>query len=182
MLDNEKEIIEEIKNGKKEAFGLLYDHYQPRIYRFIYLKVSQKEDAEDLTHQVFLSALRKINEYEERGLPFSGWLYRIARNEVIDFYRKRKLKVSLEEVNNTDSNLINLDQELNDKIDLKIQIENVKKAILKLKADYQDIIIMRFVDDLSIKEIAQVLQKSEGAVKLMQHRAIKALRQILNNN
>lgn len=179
MLDNESKIIENAKNGKRSAFGILYDYYQPKIYRFIYLKVNKKEDAEDLTHQVFLSAWTKIKEYEERGFPFSSWLYKIARNEVIDFYRQRKEQVSIDDI---EPMLISSSNDSANKIDLKIQIEKTKKAIQKLKQDYQDIIIMRFVDDLSVKEVAKVLQKSEGAVKIMQHRAIKALRKFLEPN
>jgi RNA polymerase sigma-70 factor (ECF subfamily) len=174
MLEGEKEIIEKAKNGEKEAFGLLYDYYHPRIYRFIFLKVSNKQDAEDITHQVFLSAWQNIKNYEPQGFPFSSWLYKISRNAVIDFYRSKKNEISLEEVGDR------LNDELRiDKIDLKIQIEKVMKALKKLKPEYQDIIIMRFVDDLSIKEVAKVLDKSEGAVKIMQHRAINSLKKLL---
>jgi len=174
MLEGEKEIIEKAKNGEKEAFGLLYDYYHPRIYRFIFLKVSNKQDAEDITHQVFLSAWQNIKNYEPQGFLFSSWLYKISRNAVIDFYRSKKNEISLEEVGDR------LNDELRiDKIDLKIQIEKVMKALKKLKPEYQDIIIMRFVDDLSIKEVAKVLDKSEGAVKIMQHRAINSLKKLL---
>jgi RNA polymerase sigma-70 factor (ECF subfamily) len=174
MLEGEKEIIEKAKNGEKEAFGLLYDYYHSRIYRFIFLKVSNKQDAEDITHQVFLSAWQNIKNYESQGFPFSSWLYRISRNAVIDFYRRKKNEIPLEEV----SNVLNDELKI-DKIDLKIQMEKVMKALKKLKPEYQDIIIMRFVDDLSIKEAAKALDKSEGAVKIMQHRAINSLKKLL---
>ncbi|MGB9608875.1 MAG: sigma-70 family RNA polymerase sigma factor, partial [Minisyncoccia bacterium] len=151
------------------------DHYYEQIYRFIYLKVNRKEDAEDLTHQVFFQAFKKIKDYEEQGFPFSSWLYRISRNEVIDFYRSKKLNVSLEEV----ANVLKNPENEKDSLDLKIQLEKVKAAIKKIKPDYQDIIIMRFIEELSIKEVAKAINKSEGAVKLMQHRAIKALKKIL---
>jgi RNA polymerase sigma-70 factor (ECF subfamily) len=175
MLEGENQIIERAKKGEAQAFGLLYDHYHERIYRFIFLKVSRKEDAEDLTHQVFLSAWQNIKNYKELGFPFSSWLYRISRNAVIDFYRSKKIETSLEEVQNE----LSSDEIKTDDIDLKIQIEEVMKALKQLKPDYQDIIIMRFVDDLSVKEIAKALDKSEGAVKLMQHRAINNLKKIL---
>lgn len=175
MLDSENIIIKRAQNGNPEAFGLLYDHYHEQIYRFIYLKTNQKEDAEDLTHQVFLQAFRKIKDYKDYGFPFSSWLYRIARNEVIDFYRSKKNSVSLEDI----SNILKIEDDKKNDLDFKIQLEEVKKAILRLKPEYQDVIIMRFIDDLSIKEVAKILDKSEGAVKLIQHRAIIALKKIL---
>jgi len=175
MLEGENQIIERAKKGESQAFGLLYDHYHERIYRFIFLKVSRKEDAEDLTHQVFLSAWQNIKNYKEFGFPFSSWLYKISRNAVIDFYRSKKIETSLEEAQNE----LSSDEIKTDNIDLKIQIEKVMKALKQLKPEYQDIIIMRFVDDLSVKEVAKALDKSEGAVKLMQHRAINNLKKIL---
>lgn len=176
MLDNENIIIKKAKNGNAEAFGLLYDHYFEQIYRFIYLKVSHKEDAEDLVHQVFLQALKKIKDYEDIGFPFSSWLYKIARNEVVDFYRSKKTNTALEELENV---LSSDDINIKDKLDLKIQIEKVKEAIKKIKPEYQDVIIMRFIEDLSIKEVAEILDKTEGSIKLIQHRAINSLKKIL---
>ncbi len=176
MLEGENKLIEAAKRKDKKAFGVLYDYYQPKIYRFIFLKVGKKEDAEDLTHQVFLSAWQKIEEYEERGFPFSSWLYQISRNAVIDFYRSRKQNIQLEEIENIiGDDLLNSENSL----DLKIKIEKLMQAIKELKPEYQDVIIMRFVDDLSVKEVAEALNKSEGAIKLMQHRAIKKLKEIL---
>lgn len=179
MLDNENFIIKKIKKGDIESFGLLYDHYFKQIYRFIFLKVNHKEDAQDLTHQVFLQAFKKIGDYEEKGFPFSSWLYKIARNEIIDFYRSKKTNVALEELENvlTDANQENI----KDRLDLKIQIEKVRLALKKIKPEYQDVIIMRFIEDLSIKEVAEILNKTEGAIKLIQHRAIASLKKILNN-
>ncbi|MCS6789288.1 MAG: sigma-70 family RNA polymerase sigma factor [Patescibacteria group bacterium] len=177
MLDGENIIIKKAKNGDAEAFGLLYDYYFEQIYRFIYLKVSHKEDAEDLAHQVFLQALKKMKDYEYKGLPFSSWLYKIARNEIVDFYRSKKTNTTLEELENVLSSDDDID--IKDKLDLKIQLEKVKEAIKKIKPEYQDIIIMRFIEDLSIKEVAEILDKTEGSIKLMQHRAINSLKKIL---
>ena len=98
MLEGEKNLINRAKSGEAKAFGLLYDHYIPQIYRFIYLKVTNREEAEDLTHQVFMKAWQNINNYEERGFQFSSWLYQISRNQVIDFYRQKKQYLDLEAV------------------------------------------------------------------------------------
>jgi len=173
MLDGEIKLIENAVRGKASAFGLLYDHYQPKIYRFVLIKVGRREDAEDLTHQVFINAWLNISNYKDLGFPFSSWLYRIARNQVIDSYRTRKPEISLEEVD--EENFADLG--INEKsIENKIQIEHVMKALKGLKEDYQDILVMRFVEDLSVRETAVAVGKSEGAVKLMQHRAIKELK------
>jgi len=174
MLDGEIKLIESAVKGKASAFGLLYDHYQPKIYRFVLIKVSRKEDAEDITHQVFLNAWQNISNYKDLGFPFSSWLYRIAKNQVIDKYRTKRQEVDLEDVDAE----ISVDSGIHENIEIKIRLERVMKEIKNLKQDYQDVLIMRFVEDLSIKEVAAVVEKSEGAVKLMQHRAIKELKKV----
>lgn len=174
---DEKRIIERARRGESGAFGLLYDAYQPRIYRFIYVKVGNREEAEDLTHQVFVSAWTNVGRYRDRGFPFSSWLYRIARNEVIDYYRTRKPDIILTE-EEEGALPDGKDQDL--ALEGQFAIEQVTAAIRMLKQEYQDVILMRFVDELTIREVAKVVQKSEGAVKLMQHRAVKALKKQLN--
>src|SRR5271168_2768290 len=98
MIDGEEKIVEKAVKGDSSAFGQLYDHYQPMIYRFVVVKVGRREEAEDITHQVFLSAWQGIKGYEHRGHPFSSWLYQIARNQVIDFYRSRRSDASIDVV------------------------------------------------------------------------------------
>ncbi len=177
MIDGEKDIIEKAIKGEASAFGLLYDKYQPQIYRFIYLKVSHREEAEDLCHQVFLKSWQNIVEYKFQGFPFSSWLYKIARNQVIDYYRIQKNNISIEDENipelKTESLIANI-------IDNNLDIKKVKKAIKELKPEQQDVLILRFIEDFSIKETSLALKKSEIAVKLLQHRAIKNLRKILS--
>lgn len=180
MMDGELNLIKRAIRGDASAFGSLYDYYQPKIYRFVLIKVSHREEAEDLTHQVFLSAWQNIRGYKSLGHPFSSWLYQIARNKVIDFYRTQKLQVDLEDADeqyfSTDEKDINLS------VDIALQAEEVVDAIRSLKQVYQDVIIMRFVEDLTPKEVAKVLGKSEGAVKLIQHRAIKELQHALQDS
>lgn len=176
MLDGEKLIIDDAIRGEASAFGLLYDHYQPMIYRFVLIKVGQREEAEDLTHQVFLSAWQNIPKYKDMGFPFSSWLYKIARNAVVDFYRSARETASLEQV---DPEVFAVPAAAHVGLDQIFEIEKVRDAIAKLEPSYQDVIVMRFIEDLPIKEVAAVLEKSEGAVKLMQHRAMKKLKEIL---
>jgi len=177
MLENEEKYIKLAKSGKAESFGFLYDAYHERIYRFVYLKVSQKEEAEDITHQVFLSAWQNIKNYNSRGFPFTSWLYQIAKNKIIDYYRSNKPRISIELVSekNMEASLIADPSSTN-----FIEIESVKKAISKLTPEQQDVLIMRFIEDLPIKEVAATLNKTVGAIKLIQFRAVNKLKQILN--
>ncbi len=175
MLDGEKDIIKRAINGEASAFGLLYDKYQPQIYRFIYLKVSHREEAEDLTHQVFLKSWEKIDEYRPKGFPFSAWLYRIARNLIIDHYRLKKNNLSIDEVDE-----LKTESQIDLATEKKIETEKIKKAINRLSPEQQDIIILRFVEELSPKETASILNKTEISVRMLQYRALKNLRKILN--
>ncbi len=177
MLDGEKDIIKKAIKGEAKAFGLLYDHYQPQIYRFVFLKVSHREEAEDLTHQVFLKTWQNITEYEFQGFPFSSWLYRVARNQVIDYYRTKKNNLCLEDIVE-----LKTENPVPKAIDNALDIEKVRKAIIQLKPEQQDVIILRFIEDFPIQTTASILNKSETAVKLLQHRAIKNLKKILNIN
>src|SRR3989344_7692880 len=95
MVDGEEKILTLAIRGKASAFGSLYDHYQPRIYRFVAIKVGRREEAEDLTHQVFLNAWQSISGYKHLGHPFSSWLYKIARNSIIDNARTKKETIPL---------------------------------------------------------------------------------------
>lgn len=176
MLDGEEKIIIlDAIGGKASAFGLLYDKYNDQIYRFVYLKVSHREEAEDLTHQVFLNAWQNIKSYKIQGFPFSSWLYQIARNQVIDHYRTKKETIDLENIEEP----VSSENSLSDNISLNMEMEMIKKAISKLKPEQQDVLILRFIQDLSPKETAATLGKMESTVRVLQHRAIKNLQKIL---
>lgn len=176
MLDGEEKIIRSAIRGESSAFGELYDHYHPQIYRFVLVKVTRREEAEDLTHQVFLNAWQNIGSYKHLGHPFSSWLYQIARNLVIDHYRTKKPDVPLDDVTE-DRAPIGGNTEA--RTDVRLELQKVMEVLAKLKPSYQDIILMRFVEELSLKEVAAAIGKSEGAVKLLQHRAVRQLKQEL---
>lgn len=173
MLENENKYIKSAQNGNGEAFGLLYDCYLAKIYRFVFVKVNNKTIAEDLTHEVFLNAWKNLKSYAQKEFPFSSWLYQIARNEVIDFYRTRKKNISLEEIKED-----YLKTQEDKDLDAEINLEIIGKLIRLLKPDQQDVIIMRFIEDLNHEEIAATLGKSAGAVRLIQHRAINSLKEL----
>jgi RNA polymerase sigma-70 factor (ECF subfamily) len=171
----QEELIKKAKNREPEAFGLLYDQYLPAIYRFILLKTGDKVTAEDLTHQVFLNAWQNIENYQTQGFPFSSWLYRIAHNTVIDYYRTEKKHFNLETIEEAAAG-----DDLEEKIDQGVELRIIKAAIKELPDEQQIVIIMKFVEGLTNKEIAAALGKSEGAIKTAQHRSLKNIKKIIN--
>ncbi len=173
MNSEERLLIERAQHGEHKAFGALYDAYLSRIYRFVLLRVGRRPDAEDITHQVFLSAWQSIERYEYRGVPFSSWLYRIASNAVIDHYRTRRSHLSLDVVaEEAVADLTDGSRTLDD----AREVEFLKTILTKLDPDQQSVLIMKFVDDLSTKEIAEALEKSPGAIRVIQHRALRQLK------
>lgn len=180
-MEDERILIKKAQKGEADAFGILYDQYLPKIYRFVRVKVSQREEAEDLTHQAFLNAWKNIGEYTPQGYTFGSWLYRIARNIITDHYRRSKPgDISLDE-----SLLpMNLHPQDTDSIetiaDINIKQQAIFDAVRGLKETEQDVIIMRFIEGMSVKETAETIQKTESATKVIQHRVIKQIREILD--
>ena len=176
MVEGEYNLIEAAKAGNAQAFGILYDSYLPQIYRFIYLKVGRKEIAEDLTHEVFLSAWQNLKGYAHRGFPFSTWLYKISRNRVIDHYRTNHAAISLD---------VQLEEYIEfvdapvEQIDRSLTMEKIMGSIAELPEEHQTVLIMRFVDDAEPSQIAEVIGKSVGAVRVMQHRALQEVKSIM---
>ncbi|MBU4348357.1 RNA polymerase sigma factor [Patescibacteria group bacterium] len=175
MIENENIYIREAQKGDSESFAVIYKHYVPQIYRFIFFRVSSKTIAEDLTHESFLSAWKSIGSYTQKNLSISSWLYRIARNKVIDHYRTNKKNTSID-TENFNENIIGFYEQ--EDPDIKLNINKITSLINLLKTEYKEVIIMKFIEDLSHKEIAEALDKSEGAIRLIQHRAIKSLKEL----
>jgi len=173
----EKVLIGRLKLKDKDAFAELYDFYIDRIYRFIYFKVSNKEEAEDLTAQVFL----KIWQFSLEGKikiqeSFQALLYKAARNTVIDYYRsninKRKSDINLESA----EKLISPENGMEKQLHKQMEMEKLISCIKKLKTEYQEVIILHYINELSIAEIADILDKKRGTVRVGLHRAINALK------
>jgi len=171
----EEDLVKKAQNKDAEAFGQLYDQYLPAIYRFVFLKINNKAATEDLTHQVFLKAWQNMENYQAQGFPFSSWLYRIAHNLVVDYYRTEKSSLNLETIKEVSVNC-----GLEEKIDQDLELNLIKTALQELPVEQQTIIIMKFVEDLSNKEIAAVLGKTEGAVKTAQSRSLDNLKKIID--
>lgn len=168
-----EELVKKSQKGDSEAFAELYEHFVTPIYRYIFFKV-KKEDVEDLTETLFLKAWENIKKYKKKkNTNFKSWIYRIAHNLVVDHYRLTREHSSL------DPRIKETKREANpiDKADLNINNENLKLAISKLKKNYQQVLILKFINELSNEEISKILKKSEGSVRILQFRALKALKQ-----
>ena len=176
MLEVDDEIaLVQAGEGDREAFGVLYERYVGRIYNYIYYRTGNQSDAEDLTARVFIRAMHHISTYENRGLPFSAWLYRIAHNLVANWHRdnSRRPEISLD-----DGVIVpHSGQEHPEHVILKAEEhERLLRLIRHLPPDRQQLLILKFIDHLSNAEIGQIMGKTEGAVKSLYHRTLLTLR------
>ena len=163
---------------KKREFVKLYDRYAPRIYRFVYLKVNSPQDSEDLTSESFFKFWQNLTNKSEKIDNPRALLYRIANNLVTDFYRKKsRTELILDPEEDSVLGKIPDKTDLNKEINLNSDVIEVKKALSRLKGEYQNIIIWRYLDDFSAKEIAQIMEKPEGTIRVLIHRALKALKE-----
>ncbi len=173
---NEKDLVHRAIQRDAEAYGDLYMLHLDKIYRYIFYKVGNEREAEDLTEQVFLNAWEAIEGYRQRGYPFSSWLYRIAHNVVIDYYRTGKEEEPLDAASFTLADESLRPEEL---LTQKAEVSRLREAIAQLSEKNQELILLRFVEGLSHAQVAQILGKSEGSCRVMQHRTLAALGKIL---
>ncbi len=171
---DDEQVIKQVKNGDAEAYGMLYEQYAEVIFRYVYSHLDNRLDAEDLTEEIFLRAWRALPKYDERGLPFSAFLFRIARNSLIDYYRQRKVVQSIEDIE-----VQSKEAGPEEAVDVRIEDRNLRETIAKLREDYRNVLIFRFLSGLSPEETAQVMQRSVGAVRVLQHRALTALKDLM---
>jgi RNA polymerase sigma-70 factor (ECF subfamily) len=171
---DERELVERAKRDP-DAFGALYDRYFPQIYRFAYSRLREQSLAEDVTQEVFFKALRNIGRYTYSGHPFSSWLYQIALNAVADHYRGQRGEVELEEA----TGLASQAPEVVDEVIRRDRSHRVWTAIDQLPRQQRAAMVLKFGEDRKIDEIAQILGKSSGAVKLLLHRGVERLRREL---
>ncbi len=169
---NEEKIIAKCQAGNLDGFGQLYDKYIKKIYDFIYYKTLHKETAEDLVSKIFFKALENIGKYSPAKGSFSSWLYKIARNTLIDYYRTKKETIDITDVWDLKS-----DEDIEKDIENKQELDEIKKYLNKLSPEQREIIIMRVWNELSYKEIAEIMDKSEASCKMMFSRTINILRQ-----
>lgn len=172
---SDDEVVALASGGDRLAFGELYDRYVERIYNYIYYRTSNSFDAEDLTERVFFRAIRHIENYENRGLPISAWLYRIAHNLVANWYRdnSRKQEISLD----TFDFVLQYQGELPETAALRSEEKDqLMQVIRQLPDERQQLLILKFVENLTNAEIGQIMGRTEGAIKSLYHRTLISLR------
>ena len=173
---DESALIEQAKSDH-DAFGQLYERYAQRIYQYIYYRTSSEADAEDLAAKTFMRAWQHMATYDDRGVPFSAWLYRIAHNLVIDHYRRRgrDSQVPIDDLPMLPSHSEDPEQAA----ERALTAEALRLAINRLTEEQAQVVTLRFLEGLSITEVAGSMGKTEGAIKAMQYRAVTSLRRLL---
>ncbi len=161
----------------KKKFAKLYDKYVEKIYRFVFLKVSSQEEAQDLTSQVFTKGWKKFRKGEKIDNP-PAYLYQIARAEIANHHRE---KAKFQVTNAVSDQIIDSNPGIEETQELQSELEILKKTLPQLKDDYQNVVIWRYLEGLSIKDIAEITERPEGTVRVMVHRALKELREKMEN-
>lgn len=172
----EEQLVRRAVRGDAEAFSALYLLHLDPIYRYIYYRIGDALEAEDLTENVFLKAWGGIDTYEQQGLSLCAWLYRIAHNVVVDHYRTNREGLSL------DGELATLAEESLGPEEMVLKIEEIGelgRAISRLPEEQQHVLVLRFIEQLTHAQVGEILGKSETACRVLQHRALIALKRIL---
>jgi RNA polymerase sigma-70 factor (ECF subfamily) len=173
----EESLVKRAQQRDQVALTQIYEENFDRIYRYIVIKIGDRTEAEDMTQQVFLNAIKSIHTYQHKGMPLSSWLYRIAHNQIVDYWRKKSkhrtvpLEKAEQKAGSDDPRAV---------AELHIEIEELAKASKMLTKSQQEVIALRFSGGLSVLETARAMGKSEGAVKALQHSAIASLRKLLS--
>ena len=165
-------LVQAAKAGDATAFGELYERYRDAIYRFCLARTGTSHDAEDLVGDVFVKAMQSLDRYQDRGLPFAAFLYRIARNAAIDRARTLKQPLSVDGLVTEPASTQNVELEAAFAVERSILLA----ALARLKPEHRDVIVMRFIEGYAALEVAKLLGKTEGAIRTLQHRALERLR------
>jgi RNA polymerase sigma-70 factor (ECF subfamily) len=173
--DEEKRLVERAIGRDQGAFAELYDRHVVRVYRHIYYLVSDAREAEDLTAQTFLKAWEAIDRYKERGAPFVAWLLRISHNLTISYLRSKREHSELDEGFVDSKRHGNPEESLEQSTDER----SVREAVLRLRDEQRQVIMLRFVEELDYREVAAMIGKSVPAVRVIQHRALGNLRKLM---
>jgi RNA polymerase sigma-70 factor (ECF subfamily) len=178
MCKEEAQLVQQAKEGDRAAFAEIYDRCQPPIYRYIFYRVSTEAIAEDLTSEVFVRMVDKIDDFTYQGRPLLAWLYTIARNLVNDHHRRggQAERVPLDET---------LEANVPDPegvADLALNQRRLAAALEQLTEGQRQVIVLKFLEDLDNKTVAQILDKSYGAVKALQHRGLASLRRVMDSD
>ncbi len=170
MPNIEKLLAERAAKRDEQAFAKLYDLYVEKIYKYIYYKSGRTDEAEDLTAQVFLKAWEAIDHYKWEGYPFSTWLYRIAHNQMIDYYRTHRETFPLDTARARESTIDPLEA-----AERTFTSGQIRVALQHLTHDQQRVVVLRFLEGYSTSEVASIMDKDPDAIRALQHRALRAL-------
>jgi RNA polymerase sigma-70 factor (ECF subfamily) len=173
--EDDQELVVKAQAGNIEAFGVLYERHSPAIFRYLYAHLPERMDAEDLTGEVFLKTWQSLSTYRQRGTPFLAFLYRIAHNALVDHYRRTRHKVQQLSAENEEL-LQDANPGPSEVIGARLEHQELLQIMSHLNEDYQTVLILRFISELSPDETAQVMQRSAGSIRVLQHRALAALR------
>ena len=171
------QLLTTAQGGDAQSFGELYERYAPRVFRYLYAHLGDRLDAEDLTEEVFLRVWRTLPSYQEQGVPFLAFLFRVAHNALIDYYRhvsKPGQEVSIENMA-----LIDHGPGPGELVMTLLEHQQLRQTLLQMREDYRTVLVLRFLSELTPDETAQVMGRSSGAVRVLQHRALAALRRML---
>lgn len=173
-----EKLLKMAKIGDTDAFGALYTLHFEKVYRYLYYRTSHKETAEDLSEEVFTKAYQKLSSFEGDSKGFQGWIMIIARNLLVDFYRRHNPTVSVEELDVLPGN----EKSAIDVLAASHDQKQLLSALDLLPREQQVVVQLRFIEGYEISEIAGFLEKSEGNIRIIQYRAIKKLREILSKS
>jgi RNA polymerase sigma-70 factor, ECF subfamily len=175
---DEAKLLQQAQEGDAEAFGALYERFAPPVHRYLFAHLSNRMDAEDLTEEAFLRVWNRLPEYRDQGVPFVAYLMRVARNVLIDFYRSNN-KTILNPIEDDHTNGNHQETATQDPLSSRLERQELREVLNKLREDYRSVLVARFISGLSPEETAQVMGRTAGAVRVLQHRAIGALKKLL---
>ncbi len=176
-MPTESELVQRAMKGDAQAFGELYEQNLKQIYRYIFYRIGNATEAEDLTEQSFLKAWEAMGRYREQGVPFSAWLFRLAHNLMIDYHRTKHEAASLDDAIDAEDKQPAPDEIVSARLD----VGTLQRAIVKLTPEQQQVIILRFVQGLSHGDVAVIMGKNVGAIRGLQHRALAALHELVGD-
>jgi len=177
---NVRNLVSRAKKRDQEAFGALYDEYVDPIFRYVYYKVGNFAESQDLTGQAFLKAFENIDSFEMRDVAFSSWLYRIAHNLVVDYFRResKRENVLIEE----QPTAVSAEGNPVDAVIADMESDRLYRALQKLTHNQREVIVLKFIDNLSNAQVAEIMGISVGAVKSVQKRGLLSLNKILSDS
>jgi len=180
----DKQTLSRLKNKDKDAFIKVYDDFAGDIYRFVYFKVGESEEAKDLTSMIFLKTWNHIqNNSLTSSSTLRALLYKVARTSIVDYYREtgNKLEISLDDEDHP-IDIADEDKDLEADMDRNADLARIKSKLPLLKEEYREVIVLKFVNDLNIDEISEVTGKTKGNIRVLLHRSLAALKDLIEED